>query len=324
MNHHTLFSRLKEHLPRELKPRVKFKKKFLRGVVHLFAWLGIAIIYYVAFSFFFDTPLEYRMKHSTRKLQQEYDSLSMRYDMVEKVLTNVVERDKAIFKNLFESEPYEFGQDFEKKRWENYEKLLTKSNKALAAEFFSKLNALDRGANLQLRTLTTLERASDSLQSKLDYIPSIQPVNNRDLTLLTASYGMRIHPFYKSLASHQGIDYTVNEGSRVFATADGTVKDIITRQTSGGITVILNHGNSYETTYSHLSKVNVSKGQRVRRGDIIAQSGNTGLSLAPHLHYEIRHRGVRIDPIHFFFMELDYRDYQKIIRIAQSGMQSFD
>ena len=140
---------------------------------------------------------------------------------------------------------------------------------------------------------------------------------------LTASYGMRIHPFYRTLQSHQGVDYTVPEGSRVFATADGRVKEIATRSTAGR-TIVIDHGNGYETSYSHLLAVNVRRGQEVRRGDIIGLSGNTGLSIAPHLHYEVRHNGMRVDPIHYFFMELSPVEYQRIIRIAQSGMQSFD
>ena len=61
-----------------------------------------------------------------------------------------------------------------------------------------------------------------------------------------------------------------------------------------------------------------------RRGDIIALSGDTGLSLSPHLHYEVRHNGMRVDPIHYFFMELSPTEYQRLIRIAQTGMQAFD
>jgi murein DD-endopeptidase MepM/ murein hydrolase activator NlpD len=70
--------------------------------------------------------------------------------------------------------------------------------------------------------------------------------------------------------------------------------------------------------------VTVRRGNRVRRGDIVALSGNTGLSLAPHLHYEVKYNGMRVDPIHYFFMELSPVEYQRIMRIAQSGMQSFD
>lgn len=316
--------RFKDLVPRWGKVKLTFKKKFLRSVIHLLAAIGLAIIYYAAFSFFFDTPLEYKMKVSTQKLNKEYEALSQRYDSIEVVLNNVIERDRTVFHTIFESYPYDLGQESEQKRWENYEKLLTKSNKELAADFFAKFSELEKKANNELRGIESLVRTADSLQAMLNTIPAIQPVINPDLTLLTASYGMRIHPFYKTLAAHQGVDFTVSEGSSVFATADGKVKDVITRQTSSGTTIILDHGLGYETAYSHLSKVNVRKGQIVRRGDIIAQSGNTGLSLAPHLHYEIKLNGMRIDPIHYFFMELNYKDYQNIIKIAQSGMQSFD
>lgn len=194
----------------------------------------MAVLYYLAFSIFFDTPLEYEMKHSTRMLRQQYDSLSRRYDTIEKVLMNVIDRDRGVFRTLFESDPYNFDTDFEKKKWEAQEKLLTKSNKELGKLFLEKLRSFEKRGSEQLFTLATLEQAADSLKDRFDNIPAIQPVINKELTLLTASYGMRIHPFYKSLAAHQGVDYTVSEGSRVFATADGRIKEIITKRTSSG------------------------------------------------------------------------------------------
>ena len=90
------------------------------------------------------------------------------------------------------------------------------------------------------------------------------------------------------------------------------------------LTVVIDDGNGYCTSYSNLSRINVLCGQQVRRGDIIALSGDTGLSLSPHLHYEVRYNGMRVDPVHYFFMELSPSEYQRLIRIAQSGMQAFD
>ena len=133
-----------------------------------------------------------------------------------------------------------------------------------------------------------------------------------------------MHPFYRTLQSHQGVDYTIPEGERIFATADGIVKEISGKNSTSGLTVVIDHYNGYTTSYSHLQSAKVKRGQRVRRGDIIALSGNSGLSLAPHLHYEVRYEGMRVDPIHYFFMELTPDEYQKIIRISRSGMQSFD
>ena len=155
----------------------------------------------------------------------------------------------------------------------------------------------------QLETLNAsyleLQARIDTAGRRCDNIPSIQPVINKQLTLLTASYGMRIHPFYKTLQSHQGVDYTIPEGSRVFATADGVVRDAAQRNSTQGQTVVIDHGNGYETSYSHLSKINVRKGQTVRRGDIIALSGDTGLSLAPPppLRSAARRHARRPDPL---------------------------
>ena len=112
--------------------------------------------------------------------------------------------------------------------------------------------------------------------------------------------------------------------NEVMAPADGTVKEISDKNSTSGKTVVIDHGNGYQTSYGHLLSILVRRGQRVHRGDLIALSGNSGLSLAPHLHYEVRYNGIRVDPIHYFFMELSPDEYQRIIRISQSGMQSFD
>lgn len=300
------------------------KQKAIRITFHVLVWFGAAILYYVGFSLFFDTPVEYELKHSTDQLRDEYTRLEARYDSLRTVMENVSERDRNVFNILFESDPYDFDTEYETKRLATYESLLDKSDRQIILELKEKVRQSEATLNKLNESYLELQRLLDTVGDGRNRIPAIQPVINQQLTLLTASYGMRIHPFYKSLAAHQGVDYTVSEGSRVFATADGRIKEIITKRTSSGNTVVIDHGNGYETAYSHLGKIYARRGDRVRRGDIIAQSGNTGLSLAPHLHYEIRHNGMRVDPIHYFFMELDYEEYQKIVKIAQTGMQSFD
>jgi murein DD-endopeptidase MepM/ murein hydrolase activator NlpD len=304
------------------------RRKLMRGVyrvlVHLLVWSGLAVMYYVVFSFFFDTPAEFRLRNSTSQLRREYEQLNARYDSLMTVLDNVAERDKNVFRVLFESDPYDFEGIHGNKAWRDYERLTGMTNRALAAEFFDKLQRYDDKVRRLAGTYAGIQARIKEFGDAVNGIPSIQPVVNNNLTLLTASYGLRIHPFYRSLILHGGVDYTVPEGTRVFATADGTVRDVSSRNTGSGLTIIISHTGGYETTYSHLSRSGVHKGDRVRRGDIIARTGNTGLSLTPHLHYEVRKDGMRVDPIHYFFMELTPTDYQRIIRIAGSGMQSFD
>jgi murein DD-endopeptidase MepM/ murein hydrolase activator NlpD len=155
-------------------------------------------------------------------------------------------------------------------------------------------------------------------------IPSIQPINNSRLTLLASGKKPLINPFHRTMTEHHGIDYLVPEGTAVFATADGRVDHLSEKNSTHGKSITIDHGNGYKTTYSHLLDIRVSEGQTVKRGDIIALSGNSGLSFAPHLHYEVSLFGTRVDPVHYFFMELSADDYQRIIRIALSSMQSFD
>jgi murein DD-endopeptidase MepM/ murein hydrolase activator NlpD len=284
----------------------------------------MAVGYYFVFAFFFDTPAELRLRTSTACLEREYETLNARYDSLMAVLGNVSERDRNVFSVLFEAEPYSFEDLSLNEEWVSYEQLMSKDNRELGAEFFDKLNHYQNDIKKLYLTYLTVQQRNQQLGKDADRIPSIQPVVNKDLTRLTASFGMLMHPFYRTLMPHGGVDYTVAEGTRVFATADGTVREVTSRNTGSGLTVVVNHGNGYETTYSHLSRANVRRGQTVHRGDIIARSGNTGLSLAPHLHYEVRKDGLRVDPIHYFFMELTPKDYQRLIRVAQSGMQSFD
>lgn len=300
------------------------KQKAIRITFHVLVWFGAAILYYVGFSLFFDTPVEYELKHSTDQLRDEYTRLEARYDSLRTVMENVSERDRNVFNILFESDPYDFDTEYETKRLATYESLLDKSDRQIILELKEKVRQSEATLTKLNESYLELQRLLDTVGDGRNRIPAIQPVINQQLTLLTASYGMRIHPFYKTLQSHQGVDYTIPEGSRVFATADGTVREVAQRNSTSGQTVVIDHGNGYETSYNHLSKINVRKGQQVRRGDIIALSGDTGLSLAPHLHYEVRYNGMRVDPIHYFFMELSPTEYQRLMRIAQSGMQSFD
>lgn len=300
------------------------KNKITRFVTTLLTWVGAAVLYYIVFSLLFDTPAEYELRHSTDRMRAEYEVLSARYDSLNMVVDNIVERDRNIFGILFESTPYDFDSDYKQQRLALHERLLGESKHRMLRDLTASTDELEEKLRQVESTYNTLQQNLDSLGGGCDHIPSIQPVINHQLTLLTAGYGMLMHPFYRTLQSHQGIDYTIPEGESIFATADGVVKDVLGKTSTSGITVVIDHGNGYTTSYSHLQKAKVKKREKVRRGDIIALSGNSGLSLSPHLHYEVRYEGVRVDPVHYFFMELTPDEYQKIMRISQSGMQSFD
>ena len=299
-------------------------RRIIRLSIQFFAWVSVALLYYFGFSLLFDTPSEHRMRLSTDKLRDEYEVMSQRYDSLEMILENITARDQSVFRSLFESNPYDMESEQSEERLALYEHNITKSKRHLASDLKSEIDIMAGKASDLETSWLRIKELGDKLGDASRNIPAIQPVLNKQLTLLTAGYGNIMSPFYRTLRSHQGVDYAMSEGSSVFATADGTVREISDKNSTMGKTIIIDHGNGYKTSYSHLLSTLVTRGQKVQRGDVIALSGNSGLSLAPHLHYEVRYNDLRVDPIHYFFMELTPDQYQRIVRIAQSGMQSFD
>ncbi|MBQ8553513.1 MAG: M23 family metallopeptidase [Alistipes sp.] len=300
------------------------KRRLIRLAVQLFTLAGVALLYYFGFSLLFDTPAEHRMRLSTDKLREQYEAMSERYDSLEMILDNITARDQSVFRSLFESDPYDMESEQSEERLALYEQNIVKSKRQLVADLHAEVEEMNAKAADLEASWRQIKELGDGLGDKSRNIPSIQPVLNKQLTLLTAGYGTIMNPFYRTLRSHQGVDYAMAEGSSVFATADGTVREVSDKNSTMGKTIVIDHGNGYRTSYSHLLSTLVRRGQKVQRGDVIALSGNSGLSLAPHLHYEVRYNDLRVDPIHYFFMELSPDEYQRIVRIAQSGMQSFD
>lgn len=117
-----------------------------------------------------------------------------------------------------------------------------------------------------------------------------------EFSRVTSGMGMRVHPIFGIARQHKGVDYGAPIGTRVRATADGTVQ-FAGRQGGYGNFIVLQHAGGITTAYGHLSRINVRQGQRVSQGDMIGAVGNTGASTAPHLHYEFRVAGVHKDPL---------------------------
>lgn len=282
-----------------------------------------AVVYYILFSLFFDTPIEYTLKKSTYQLQSRYQALSSRFDSLQMAYNNVSERDKNIYKLLFESEPYTDTSNVARRELQ-VEQLSTMSNAELSRRFDESLSRLEQHVVGQNSRMKLQKEYMASTSDEINRIPSIQPIDNKGLTLLTASFGKLIHPFYKSSHQHRGVDYSVPVGTAVFATADGYVDRIENNGQSSGLSLQIQHSKRYETLYANLDKILVEPGRRVVRGDVIAFTGNSGLSFAPHLHYEVRQNGVAVNPLPFFFAELSIGQKAKMKRVASVGMQSFD
>lgn len=293
-------------------------------VFRTLTWVGMVLIWSVIISFVLDMPNEASLRKTNDEKRDAYDNLIERYDSLATVLENVTARDENVFRKLFESNPYDLNTSYSNERHELHRELIDLSDDELLDMLDGYLMSADRKREKLLTSYDDLSYAITTSALSGDCIPSIQPVNNRQLTLLAAGKKPLINPFHRTMREHHGVDYLVPEGTAVFATADGVVKSLSEKNSTHGKAITIDHGNGYETSYSHLLDIRVKKGSQVKRGDIIASSGNSGLSFVPHLHYEVIYRDTRVDPVHYFFMELTPEEYQRIIRIALSSMQSFD
>lgn len=312
---------LKSNISTKLSKR---KYRILSTTINILVWLAMIAAWYVVILFTVDMPAEYELRHSTDELRSEYSNMTARYAELNEVMDNVIRRDENVFRKLFESNPYDLTIDDDQRRIELHESLINMDNDELLTELDNRVQKAEADKDALTRSYEDMMYALETSSLSIDCIPAIQPVNNRQLTLLAAGKKPLINPFHRAMREHHGVDYLIPEGTPVFATADGTVQSLSEKNTTHGKAITIDHGNGYQTSYSHLLDIRVKSGQSVKRGDIIALSGNSGLSFAPHLHYEVIYNSMRVDPVHYFFLELNAEEYQRIIRIALSSMQSFD
>ncbi len=128
--------------------------------------------------------------------------------------------------------------------------------------------------------------------------PSKKPLNEE--AKVTSNFGMRFHPVHKEKKMHLGVDFKAPIGTKVYATADGIIKKIKKHKSGYGNHIFIQHDETYQSLYAHLSVIKVEVGQEVKKGDLIGLVGNTGASLAPHLHYEVIKDGKKVNPAEYF------------------------
>jgi len=162
----------------------------------------------------------------------------------------------------------------------------------------------DSNAPLEMRVSTAYDEVFEK-QLLLRNIPRLSPV---PFNAITSSYGVRRHPLKGSSGMHHGVDLRADMRTPVAATADGIVIKAGRYSNGIGKMVEIQHRYGFSTVYGHLDNFEVAVGDIVHQGDIIAKSGNTGLSTAPHLHYEVHYLGDRIDPQPFLEWQLNQYD----------------
>ena len=176
---------------------------------------------------------------------------------------------------------------------------------------------------IQSNSLEELISLGKNQEERSKCIPAIQPISNKDLRRTASGYGVRIDPIYRTPRFHSGMDFSAKVGTEIYATGNGVVTFAAWKQGYGNC-LIIDHGYGYQTLYGHMSKFKKRVGQKVTRGEVIGEVGNTGKSTGPHLHYEVIVRGKHDNPSKYYYMDLSPEEYDRMIQIAENHGQVMD
>jgi len=307
------------------KIRLGIRTLLLKFLAYFVGSLIIALIYWGIFASFFDSPKEKALKREVEQMTVQYDLIHREMADVENVLTDLQKTDDNLYRTIFEAEPIPSTEREGGIGGVNrYEALEGFNNSKLIIETANRLDKIRKKVYIQSKSYDNLIKLAENKEDMLRSIPSIIPISNKDLTRTASGYGWKIHPFYKISKFHFGMDFTAPLGTEVFATGKGTVVSVLTTQRGLGKQIVIDHGFGYTSIYAHLSNFNVRVGQKVQRGDIIGFVGSTGTSVANHLHYEIKLNGANVDPVNYYFEDLNPEAYERMIEIASKTGQSFD
>ncbi len=318
------------HTLRYEKVEESLSSKLLRIFGFICAAIFTAFIFTLISHRYFPSPAEKAQLREIDKLKAELLAYDNTLGVLSEELAVLQKRDAYAHRIIFGMEPIDdgvwnggTGGHDQLEQYRQY-----KNTGTLMAAVDQKINKLKRQMVIQSKSLDTVIVQAAEKEKMFAAIPSIKPVRSDKLKyggriVQLSGFGMRIHPILKRPKMHYGIDFTAKSGTPIYATGAGkVVRNEYSR--SYGRVVTIDHGYGYKSLYAHMSDSNVKIGQSVHRGQKIGTVGSTGLSTAPHCHYEILLHGKRVNPIHYCMDGLTPEEYQSLVEAAESPNQAFD
>lgn len=304
---------------------VPIRKRVFQVLSYLATGLVFATITIILAYNYLDSPKEKQLQREIAELSLQFELLNNRMNLVTEVLDDIQERDNNVYRTIFEAEP--IPESIRKAGFggvDRYRELQGFNNSDLMIETSKRLDRISKQLYIQSKSFDEVVKLVKGKAKLLSSIPAIQPISNKDLRHQPGGYGWRTHPIYKTAEFHPGMDFAAPTGTEIYATGDGIIKRADNTAQGYGNHVVIDHSYGYETLYAHMNKSIVRVGQQVKRGQLIGYVGSTGLSTAPHVHYEVHKHGETVNPINFYYNDLTPEQYQKLIELSSQSSQSFD
>ena len=300
------------------------KDRLFAVLRHLTTGVAFGVITFFVMMHLVDTPMVQRLRKENKLLQTQYEVLSLRLNSALEVLEDLQQRDENLYRAIFQAES--IPESVRKAGFggtNRYEHLMSLTNPELVVATTQKMDMLRKQLYIQSNSLEELINLGKNQEERSKCIPAIQPIANKDLRSTASGYGMRIAPIYRTPRFHSGMDFSAKIGTDIYATGNGVVTFAAWKQGYGNC-LIIDHGYGYKTLYGHLNKFKKRVGQKVTRGEVIGEVGNTGKSTGPHLHYEVIVRGKNDNPSRYYYMDLTPEEYDRMIQIAENHGQVMD
>lgn len=299
--------------------------KLLR-VFGFIAAVAVAGFFFTQLAYrYFPSANEQRLLRENERLDDQIQLVQQEFQQLSRQLREIEKRDNDVYRSIFEASPLPDSARAKMLEKQKEDRLIASLTDAeLNSSLVFQIKNLRSRLTAQTASFHDIEAMVKNKEALLAATPAIQPVNNKDLNRLASGFGYRIDPVYKTTKFHAGLDFAAPQGTPIYATADGTVKQAGNTGDGYGNHIIINHGFSYETLYGHMFRIKARVGQRVKRGEVIGWVGSTGKSTGPHLHYEVHKNGKPLDPIYFFYNDLSPEQFDRMLKMAATGNQSFD
>lgn len=302
---------------RSLIHRLRSYRLIRKGLI---GFLIVSIIN-LLFSSFFYTPKLYTIANENRELQLKFNLLQSRINAAQGRLQDIKHRDHNVYRPLFSSDTLSIDGIYSPYEQNKYAAFEGDEYAPIILPAWQDIDQLARSLYLASKSMDELQVLSKDKEKFSTAIPAIWPIDRTKMRNKIGAFGYRNHPVLRRWKFHSGVDMPGRIGDPIYATGDGVVEYVErSRARYGyGTQILINHGYGYKTRYAHLNKLHVEKGDTIKRGQLIADMGNTGISTSPHLHYEVIYNRSHVNPINYFDRNMSAEAYKSLMNQIQDA-----
>lgn len=271
-----------------------------------------------------ELPMTTLLKRKNAEWIAKLEILNRELDRYDATLEGLQLRDDQIYRNIFGLDTIPLSVRNSGFGGENrYVELEGIDDRSILKVTAMRLDYLTKKTYIQSKSFDDISNYAKRAGDRVSCIPAVIPINPDPTTFRrSSSFGYRTDPFTKARKRHTGYDFSCPQGNPVYTTGDGVVEEVKFELYGYGNSVLIDHGFGYKTRYAHLRNIYVAEGMKLKRGECIGETGNTGRSSGPHLHYEVIYRGSYVNPVNYMDFDMPKEEFMVMVKNAEEQSQN--